>query len=200
MTANVVEIGARVPRTHNPITQWLALRLLQLFGWRLNIRLPDEPKLVILAAPHTSNWDGFYAILAMLAMNLKMGLFAKHSMFKPPFGRFLLWVGVLPINRSAPGGVVGQTVAAFKTQPKLLIGIAPEGTRSRVEKWKRGFHLIAAGAQVPIVCAYMDYKNKVVGTGLQLMPSNDYAADLEKVQAFYRTLTPKNPENFSANG
>lgn len=200
MSRNVVDIGARVPRTDNPIAQWLALRLLQLFGWRLEIRLPDEPKQVILAAPHTSNWDGFFAILAMLAVNLKMGLFAKHTMFKPPFGGFLRWVGVLPINRSAPGGVIGQTVEAFKSQKQLLIGIAPEGTRSHVEKWKRGFHLIATGAQVPIVCAYMDYKNKVVGTGLQLMPSADYAADLEKVQAFYRRITPKNPENFSASG
>ncbi len=199
MSSDHVEIGARVPRTHNPIARWIALRLLHLCGWHLDIRLPDQPKLVVLAAPHTSNWDGFFAILTLLALDLRMGLFAKHTMFRAPYGGFLHWVGVIPINRSAPGGVVGQTIEALKTREQLVIGLAPEGTRRRVEKWKRGFHAIALGSQVPIVCAYLDYSRKVVGTGLQLQPTADYAADLEKIQAFYRTITPKHPENFSAS-
>jgi len=200
MGEHVIDIGPRVPRAVHPALRWCALRLLRLLGWRLDIRLPDEPKMVILAAPHTSNWDGVLAILAMLAMELRMGLFVKHTAFEGMFGPWLVKFGGIPIDRKAPGGVVAQTVAAFRTRPQLLIGIAPEGTRKRVQKWKRGFYLIAQEAQVPIVCAYIDYAHKVVGSGLTLQASGNYARDLEAIQAFYRTVAPKRPENFSASG
>jgi 1-acyl-sn-glycerol-3-phosphate acyltransferase len=197
---HTIEIGARVPRRPHRVLRWLALRLLDLMGWRLEVRIPDEPRLVILAAPHTSNWDGLLAILAMLALELRLGLFVKHTAFTGILGRLLHRVGALPIDRAAPGGIIGQTIGAFGSRPALLIGIAPEGTRQRVEKWKRGFHLIAAGAGVPILCAYIDYRRKVVGTGPLLNATGDYAADLEAVQAFYRTITPRAPERFHARG
>ena len=194
----MIDIGARVPRTAHPLLRWCALRLLSLLGWRLDVHLPDTPKLVVLAAPHTSNWDGVLAVLAMLAMELRMGLFVKHTAFDGILGPVLRKVGALPIDRTARGGVIAQTVAAFNTQPQLLIGIAPEGTRQRVDKWKRGFYLIADGARVPLVCAYIDYARKTIGTGPVLMPGGDYARDLEAIQVFYRTITPKHPQNFSA--
>ncbi len=200
MSAHLVEMGPRVPRTHFRFAQSLTLGLLRLFGWRLEFRLPDEPKMVVLAAPHTSNWDGFFAIISLAAMNLKLGLFVKHSMFRWPLRGLLNMLGAIPINRNAAGGLVGQTVQAFRGQSQLLIGLAPEGTRGHAVKWKRGFYLIALEAKVPIVCAYLDYGRKVAGTGLVLWPTDDYAADLEKIQAFYRTITPKYPQNFSANG
>lgn len=200
MSRDQVEIGDRVPRTHFRFARWLALKLLHGFGWHLQMRFPDEPKMIVLAAPHTSNWDGFFAIIALIAMNLKLGLFVKHSMFRWPFSGLLNTFGAIPINRTAAGGLVGQTVQAFREQPQLLIGLAPEGTRGHAAKWKRGFYLIALEARVPIVCAYLDYQRKVAGTGLTLMPTGNYASDLEKIQAFYRTVTPKRPENFSARG
>jgi 1-acyl-sn-glycerol-3-phosphate acyltransferase len=201
MGEHVIDIGPRVPRTAHPVLRWCALRILGLLGWRLEIRLPDEPKLVVLAAPHTSNWDGVFAVLAMLALQLRIGLFVKHSAFhNAVIGRILRRVDAIPIDRTAPGGVISQTVEAFRTRPALVIGLAPEGTRKRVDKWKRGFYLIAQEARVPIVCAYVDYGRKVVGTGLRLQASGDYARDLEAIQAFYRTITPKRPENFSTGG
>jgi len=201
MGDHVIDIGARVPRTDRPLLRWCALRLLGLLGWRLDIRLPDEPKLVVLAAPHTSNWDGVLAVLAMLAMQLRLGLFVKHTAFEGRFvGSILRKVGAIPIDRSAPGGIISQTVETFRTRPGLVIGIAPEGTRKRVDKWKRGFYLIADGAQVPMVCAYIDYARKTVGTGPVLKSTGDYAHDLETIQAFYRTITPKRPDHFSARG
>ncbi|MEK6805146.1 MAG: lysophospholipid acyltransferase family protein [Pseudomonadota bacterium] len=200
MSADIVKIGEHVPRTHFRFAQWLARRLLRWAGWRLEVQLPDEPKMVVLAAPHTSNWDGYYAIVSMVALNLRLGLFVKHSMFRWPFRGLLNTLGAIPINRTAAGGLVGQTVQAFHDHPQLLIGLAPEGTRGRVQKWKRGFYLIALEAQVPIVCAYLDYQRRVTGIGLVLNPTGDYAADLEKIQAFYRTITPRRPENFSARG
>ncbi len=195
-----MDVGPRVPRSPHRLLRWCALRALDLLGWRLEVRLPDEPRMVILAAPHTSNWDGVLAVLAILALELRMGLFVKHTAFKGFVGRILLRVGAIPIDRAAPGGVVAQTVDAFRTRPALLIGMAPEGTRQRVSKWKRGFHLIAHDAGIPIVCAYLDYGRRTIGTGPVLKASADYGADLEAIQAFYRTITPLRPENFSANG
>src|ERR1700741_446902 len=145
MGDHVIDIGPRVPRTSpHPFLSWLAQKLLSWMGWRLDVHFADEPKLVVLAAPHTSNWDGLLAMLTIVATELKLGLFVKHTAFdKPLIGGLLRTFGAIPIDRRASGGVIGQTVEAFKTRDQLLIGLAPEGTRKRVDKWKRGFYLIA---------------------------------------------------------
>jgi 1-acyl-sn-glycerol-3-phosphate acyltransferase len=201
MGEHVIDIGPRVPRTAHPLLRRLAARILAWLGWRLDIHLPDEPKLVVLAAPHTSNWDGVLAVLTILALELRIGLFVKHTAFDSRLvGGILRKVGAIAIDRRASGGVIGQTVDAFKSRAQLVIGLAPEGTRRRVATWKRGFHLIATEAQVPIVCAYLDYGRKVVGTGPVLRASGNYARDLETIQAFYRSVVPKRPENFAASG
>lgn len=197
MGEHIIDIGPRVPRTSHPFLSRIAQGVISLLGWRLDAHFPDEPKLVVLAAPHTSNWDGFFAMFAIVALQLKLGLFVKHTAFDGVLGPLLRKFGALPIDRRAPGGVIGQTVEAFKTQPQLLIGLAPEGTRKRVDKWKRGFYLIASEAGVPIVCAYVDYARRTIGTGLVLAASGNYERDLAAIQAFYRTITPKCPENFS---
>lgn len=201
MGEHVIDIGPRVPRTAHPVLRRVAARILAWMGWRLDVHFPDEPRMVVLGAPHTSNWEGVLAVLAVLAMELRIGLFVKHTAFRNPvIGRILRGLDAVPIDRTAPGGIVTQTVAAFRARPQLAIAIAPEGTRKRVEKWKRGFYLIAQQAGVPIVCAYVDYGRKVIGTGPVLRASGDYARDLEAIQAFYRGITPKRPENFAANG
>jgi 1-acyl-sn-glycerol-3-phosphate acyltransferase len=200
MGEHVIEIGARVPRTVHPHLSRVALRLLALFGWRLDVHMPDEPKLVVLAAPHTSNWDGLLAMFTIVALQIRLALFIKHTAFDGILGRPLRKFGAIPIDRRAPGGVIGQTVEAFRSEGQLLIGLAPEGTRKRVERWKRGFYLIANEARVPIVCCYIDYARKVIGTGLVLQPTGDYGRDLQAIQAFYRTVTPKRPERFAASG
>lgn len=175
----------------------IARGLLNLFGWRTAVVLPDVPKMVILAAPHTTNWDGLFAVLTIFALNLKLNLFAKHSLFRWPFGGFMRWCGMLPVDRRAAGGLVAQTTAAFAEHPGLLIGIAPEGTRTRNATWKSGFWQIARAANVPIVCAYLDYEQKICGIGPVFMPSESFEADLEKIQVFYRTVKPHSPENFA---
>jgi 1-acyl-sn-glycerol-3-phosphate acyltransferase len=200
MGAHVIDIGPRVPRTDHPHWSRLAKRVLALLGWRLDIHIPDEPRLVVLAAPHTSNWDGLLAMLAIVALQIKLALFIKHTAFQGVLGGPLRKFGAVPIDRRAPGGVIGQTVAALRTREQMLIGLAPEGTRQRVEKWKRGFYVIAHEAQVPIVCAYVDYGRKVIGTGPVLHTSGDYSRDLAAIQDFYRTITPKVPARFHAHG
>lgn len=197
MGAHIIDIGPRVPRRPHPLLRWAASTLMRLWGWRVDVHLPDEPRMVVLAGPHTSNWDGWWAILGMLVMELQLGLFVKDTAFKGILGGWLRGLGAIPIDRTAPGGLVAQTVAAFREREQLVIGIAPEGTRARVKKWKRGFYLIAHEAQVPVVCAYVDYGTKTVGTGLAMRTTGDYEKDLAAIQAFYRTITPHTPANFS---
>lgn len=190
-------IGASVPRTQRPFRRWLGRTVLAHYGWTLDMQLPDEPQLVVLAAPHTSNWDFVFAVATIFALDLRIALMAKHTLFRWPFGAFFRWAGLIPVNRSAPQGAVGEMTRAFAQNPQLVIGLAPEGTRRRVEKWKSGFWQIARAAQVPIACAYLDYERKVAGANLVLRPSDDYEADLARIREYYRHVKPHTSSNFA---
>jgi 1-acyl-sn-glycerol-3-phosphate acyltransferase len=186
------------PRWGGWLSRALARALLRLFGWRLELHFPDVPKLVLTGGPHTSNWDGIFGVSAILAAGVRINWFAKDSLFRWPFGSLLVWLGGVPIRRDKARGVVEQTADIFAEKERIYIVVAPEGTRSRAPDWKSGFYRIAVAAKVPIQIAYMDYRRKVVGTGPLIWPSGDYAADLETIQAFYRTVTPRHPERFAA--
>ncbi|MDX1532088.1 MAG: 1-acyl-sn-glycerol-3-phosphate acyltransferase, partial [Rhodothermales bacterium] len=127
------DLGPRLPRRGNRFSRWLGRTALRLTGWRLVGDLPDLPKLLVVAAPHTSNWDGFLAIAALLAMGLDAHFMAKHSLFRPPLGWFLRWIGGVPVDRRVRGGVVGQMTERFAAQDRYVLGVTPEGTRDRVE-------------------------------------------------------------------
>lgn len=189
-----------IPRHGNLFMQWLGRSVLKLFGWRLNVSLPNLPKMVIIVAPHTSNWDAIFLIAAILTLRLRIHWFGKHTVFRWPLRSFLHWLGGIPIDRSAAGGVVGQTTRRFAESAQFIVGLAPEGTRSLAPQWKKGFYQIAHSAQVPIVAAYIDYGSRTVGLGPVIVPSGDYEADLETLQVFYRSITPRHPEKFAANG
>lgn len=189
--------GDQVPQSRRPVRRALARLLLRMLGWKLDVTLPNVPKMVLVAAPHTSNWDGLYAVLTIFALDLRISLFAKHTLFRWPLAGFSRWIGFLPIDRRAAGGMVAQTRAAFAEREQLIIGLAAEGTRKRMVEWKSGFWQIARAAQVPIVCAYLDYGRKTCGIGPVFLPTEDYAADLRRIQAFYRTITPHTPDNFA---
>lgn len=191
------EIGARVPRRRHPLLRALGRAVLRLWGWHLAIRVPDEPKLLIVAAPHTSNWDFVFGLAAVLALELDLHWLAKHSLFRGVWGRLFRALGGIAVDRRAPGGVVRQTAQAFAAHEQLLIALAPEGTRARVARWKRGFHHVAQAAQVPVLVAYIDYRTKTIGTGPLLRASPDWSADMQPVFAFYRGVTAKKPAQFA---
>ena len=110
----------------------------------------------------------------------------KDSAFKGAMGVLLRWFGAIPINRRSPKGVDEQSVDAFNENPKLLLLIAPEGTRSNATEWKRGYYHIALGAKAPILPAACDYKRKIITFGPPVIPSGDYPADLQRLLEFYR--------------
>lgn len=190
-----VEIGAAIPRRRRPFFAALGRLVLRAGGWHLAIKLPDTPKLVVIAAPHTSNWDFVFGLAAILALDLDLRWFGKHTIFKGPWGALFRALGGIPIDRSAAGGVVAQTARAFADSPQLVVGLAPEGTRSRVSHWKRGFYHLARSAQVPVAAAYIDYRRKLIGCELLFRPTGDWDADMAPVFDFYRGITAKKPEN-----
>ena len=118
---------------------------------------PDVPKAVLIGAPHSSNWDGVWGFAALLAMGLDLRILGKKELFRWPLGPVMRFLGIIPIDRSAPGGFVAQSIETMKQAHALWIGIAPEGTRKRVEKWKTGFWKLAHDAGVPVIQSYFHY-------------------------------------------
>jgi 1-acyl-sn-glycerol-3-phosphate acyltransferase len=173
---------------------------LKLAGWRIEGALPPGvTKCVLIAAPHTSNWDLPYTLMAAFVLRLHPYWMGKASIFKPPFGPVMRWLGGIAVNREQSNNLVAASVAALKAAdgPVQLI-VPPEGTRSAVTRWKTGFYFIALGAGVPVLMAYMDYADKRAGLGPVFTPTGDVEADMASIKAFYAPFKGKNPRQFDA--
>jgi 1-acyl-sn-glycerol-3-phosphate acyltransferase len=198
MGEHVIEVGPRVPRWGNAFLAALGRAILRVLGWRVELRIPDHPKMVMIGVPHTSNWDFVVGIAAIFAMRVRVRWWVKHTVYVRPWRGIVDWLGGIPINRKAAHGIIDQTIDAFARESTLVLGLTPEGTRGRTEQWKRGFYHVAVRAKVPIVLAWFDYRNKVVGAGPTFWPTGDYAADTAKMLEFYRTHAfPRHAQNYS---
>lgn len=155
---------------------------------------PDLSKFVIIAAPHTSNWDFVIGLSVAFAIDIDAHWIGKHTIFRWPFGRLMRRLGGIPVNRSKTTGLVPQVVQVFRENERFVLAIAPEGTRGKVERWKSGFYQIASQAEVPIVCAYFDYPTRTVGIGNVVRPSGNYEADLADIMSFYSHFRGKGQE------
>lgn len=171
----------------------LAAACLRMAGWRLEIDLPDDPRYVLVVAPHTSNWDFVVGFTAKIAVGLQLNVMAKHTLFRGLFGRWLRWLGCLPVDRRAPRGFIGQMSDAFAHSDYMVLAITPEGTRSYTEYWKSGFYHIARAAGVPIVLASLDYGAKVVNAGERIEPTGDIDADMARIRAYFEGRQGKRP-------
>lgn len=163
-------------------------------GWKAVGTPPADRRCVIIAAPHTSNWDFINFLGLTNALGIDAHFMGKKSLFRWPMARFMRDMGGVPVDRSSSHNVVEAMVAEFAARKEFMLVIAPEGTRSAVQQWRTGFYHIAMGAGVPLVCGLMDYATKTGGLGPAIMPSGDYAADMEAIIAYYRTATPRHPE------
>ncbi len=176
------------------VTRWISILLLKISGWRTEGTLPDIPKFVMIAAPHTSNWD--FPIMMFIAFKLRGKLYwmGKDTIFRKPFEGFLKWLGGIPIDRSRSSNVVGQMVDKFHETDRLILTIPPSGTRKRVKKWKSGFYRIASGANVPVVLGFLDFKRKTGGIGPVVTLTGDMEQDMKGIRAFYSNIAGKYPE------
>lgn len=154
-------------------------------GWRIEGNFPDLKKFVVIAAPHTSNWDFVIGLSSAFAIDIDAHWIGKHTIFRWPFGKLMRRLGGIPVNRAKSSGLVPQVVQEFRKSETFVLAIAPEGTRGKVERWKSGFYQIALQAEVPVVCGYFDFPSRTVGLGKVVYPSGDYEADLADIISYY---------------
>ena len=178
----------------------LSTAILSLSGWQLAGQLPAEaPKCVLIAAPHTSNWDLPYTLMVAFALRLNIRWMGKQQLFRWPFGGVMRWLGGIAVDRSQSTNLVAASARAIReTDGTLCLVVPPEGTRSKTRQWKTGFYWIAHEAGVPIVMAYMDYPRKLSGLGPVFTPSGDIEADMAVIKAYYAQYKGRNWRQFDA--
>lgn len=177
-----------------PLLSLFARLLLRLAGWRMEGGPPPADKYVLIAAPHTSNWDAPLMLAMALKQGLKLNWFVKDAFFKPPWGPLCRWLGAIAVDRSKNTNLVSQAIERFARVDRLTLAVPPEGTRGQTEYWKSGFYHIAVGAKVPISLAFLDYGRRVGSSGTLFHPCGDIYADMEKIRAVYEPITACYPE------
>lgn len=171
--------------------------VMRVAGWRAEGSLPADPRCVCIAAPHTTNWDGFWLVVIGWWFGVPLSWMLKHTWFRGPLKPFLEWTGAVPVDRRSPQGLVEQMVARFADGRPLLLAVPPEGTRKKRSHWKSGFYQIARAAGVPIVMGFLDYRRRAGGFGPTLRPTGDVSADMDAIRAFYNDIPGRIPERFT---
>lgn len=177
-----------------PLLRLISAICLKIAGWRIVGQVPDLPRVVIVGAFHTSNWDFVIGLFAAFMLRIKVYWIGKDNLFRGPFRAFFQWFGGIPINRSVSQNLVERITEIFRKQERMILALAPEGTRKKVSYWKTGFYHIATGAGTPIVLGFIDYRQKLCGLGPVLVPTGNIADDMEKIRAFYTGITAKRPD------
>ena len=171
--------------------------LLRVGGWTPLVPEVHAPKAVFVAAPHTSNWDGFWALTYKVAFDIDVKFFAKHSLFWFPLGNLLRALGGVNLNRDRAGSAVDQAIDMFRQEETFYFGLAPEGTRRRMDGWKSGFYRIAQGAGVPVYLGFLDFGRRRIGIGPRVDLTGDSEADLATIRAFYAGVKGRWPDKAS---
>lgn len=177
--------------------QWLARRLLHLLGWTLEGEKPTHRRYVLIAAPHTSNWDFPLMLAFAAAFDIKVTWMAKHSLFFPPVGWLMRALGGMPIVRHKNQNVVSAMVDTFSQVDDLVLVVPAEGTRERTDYWKSGFYHIASQANVPVVPSFLDFGQRRGGFGPALEITGNVMSDMQYFRDFYHGMKGKFPEQFS---
>lgn len=192
----VPTLGPRVPRRDNAFVAAIGRGWMSLAGWKFEGQVPDEPKFVMIVAPHTSNWDFPVGVAALFALGFNISFLGKHTLFKWPLGIFMRWLGGIPVQRAERRDRVAESVAAFKSRAQLILAIAPEGTRKLVKQWKTGFYHVADGAGVPIVLVAFDYGSKTVRIGAPFRTTGNIEVDMPELKKFFVGVVARHPEKF----
>jgi len=194
----IPELGPNVQRAHGRFAAAVGRFMMGIRGWRVEGEIPDIPKMVLIVAPHTSNWDFLTGVWVKIALRMGARFVGKHTLFRWPLGVFMRWLGGVPVDRSAATGFAEETARVLKESERLTLVIAPEGTRKHTDRWKSGFYRIALATGVPILLAAFDYPRKVISFGPLFQPTGDYEKDLAEIQSHYRREMALKPENYGS--
>ena len=179
------------------LMRWLALLFFLGTGWKTVGCRPSVDRYVVIAAPHTSNWDFIYTLALAFIFRINPRIMMKDAWFRGPLGPLFRWLGALPIDRTRSRNVVAQSVTAFQRSARMILVVPPSGTRRRVRCWKSGFYHIACGAGVPIALGFLDYGRKQGGFGPLFYPTGDMDQDMTAIRDFYRPISGKYPTQAS---
>jgi 1-acyl-sn-glycerol-3-phosphate acyltransferase len=193
--ASLPNVGPAIPRSGGPTSRALGRWVLRAMGWRIEGEIPNVPKLVIIVAPHTSNWDFVVGVAAKLALGLQVLFLGKDSLFRFPLGALMRGLGGMPVDRASSHDVVQGVVEQFARRDRLILGLAPEGTRKRVERWRTGFYHIAHGARVPILPVALDWGSHVVRIGAPFVTTGDVDADVRALQGRFSGVRGRRPKS-----
>lgn len=188
------EVGDALPRRGNAVSKIIGRAIIRVWGWRFQGEIPNVSKAVVIVAPHTSNWDFVLGIAGVFAVGIRFSFLGKHTLFRGVAGSAMRWLGGIPVDRSASSGVVEQTVELFKHRSQLLLGVSPEGTRGRVDRWRSGFYHIACGAGVPIVPVSFDYPTRIIAFGEPVMGTGDMDGDMVLLRSFFSGVSGRKVE------
>lgn len=175
----------------------LAQKFLRLCGWAFEGEIPTHRRYVLIAAPHTSNWDFVFMIAMALSLGIRLNWMGKASLFESPLGGLYRALGGIPTRRDVRSNLVEQSAARFAERDDLVLAVPAEGTRRLAATWRSGFYHIARTANVPIVLGYLDYARKRGGLGPAIIPSGDIVADMNRIRAFYADKTGRYPDQFT---
>lgn len=193
MSERLARLPASAPRSGgNAFTRAIGRSILRLGGWRVTGEWPDIDKVVIIVAPHSSAWDAIWGIAAKVALGLRIVFIGKKEVFWGPVGWLLRLFGGVPVDRSAPGGIVDQVANQMRDAERMWFVLAPEGTRRKVEKWKTGFWKIARRAQVPVFCIGFNYPERTICLGEMVTLTDDMEADVRRIRALFAHYKGKN--------
>jgi 1-acyl-sn-glycerol-3-phosphate acyltransferase len=178
------------------VMKWIGKLYLWLFGWESEGGRPLESKYILIAAPHTSNWDLPHMMALAWAYEMKVSWMGKHVLFRWPHGAFMRWLGGIPIHRETRNNRVEMMAQEFSKRDYFVLIVPAEGTRSYTANWKSGFYHIARQARVPIVMGYLDFERKRGGFGPGLLPTDNMTADMDQIRAFYHDKIGRRPDLF----
>lgn len=170
--------------------------MLRILGWKIEGELPNFPKMVVIVAPHTSNWDFPLGVIGLFALGVRLTFLAKHSLFRPPLGAVMRWLGGVPVKRVVREDTVAIEVGEFRRNDRWILALAPEGTRKFVDKWRTGFYNIAIGAEAPIIPVAFDYSTKTICIMRPYMPRGEMDSEVVELRRLYRKHWALKPDNF----
>ena len=194
MNNPLIQIPEQFRASHPILLQKIGKFFLTITGWKFKGDIPRSDRIILVAGPHTSNWDFLLALAFIFGLNLNVFWIGKHTLFKNGFSKIMRKLGGIPVDRASPELLINEVSHIVKRHQGVIIAISPEGTRKKVERLKSGFLRIAKTTNSQILLAGIDFESKLIHLGKLFQPSGNTESDLLNVHNYFRQFKGKRPE------